>query len=203
MQALFPIPPEPGHQTMCPPWFAIRVKSNFEKTVATNLHNKGFDTFLPAYQSRRRWSDRYRVVDCPLFPSYLFCRVKLSHRLPLLTVPGFLYIVSAGADPIPIDEAEIARIRAVVRSGLPALSCRALVVGQRVRLKSGPLTGLEGLLLPGGKQNRVYVGVTLLRQGVSVEVDSDWILPVGPLVADANTAPLVRATAQRRSTVPD
>jgi len=187
------------------PWFAVRVKSNFEKRVATSFLNKGLEVFLPAYKSRRHWSDRYKTVDCPLFAGYVFCRIDLGHRLSVMTTPGFLYIVSAGHMPAAVDEVEIARIQAVVRSGLPALSCPA-VVGQTVRLNRGPLSGLEGILLRVGKGNRVYVGVTLLRRGVSVEVDSEWILPVGsPRAADSNTELLFggvnRSTAGYQSSI--
>src|SRR6201993_907371 len=127
-----------------PPWFAIRVKSNFEKKVATGLRNKGLEEFLPMYQSRRCLSDRYKTVDLPLFPGYLFCRLDLDHRLPLLTTVGFLYIVSVGNKPVPVDEGEIAAVQLVVRSGVPAVPWPSLAVGQRVRLESGPLWGLEG-----------------------------------------------------------
>ena len=175
-----------GHATVGEyfPWFAVRVKSNFEKRVATSFLNKGLDVFLPAYKNRRRWSDRYKTVDCPLFPGYVLCRVDLSHRLSVMTTPGFLYIVGSGRTPTVVDEVEIARLQAVVRSGLPSLPCRALV-GQTVLLNSGPLSGLEGILLRAGKENRVYVGVTLLRRGVSLEVNSEWIVPIGsPQFAD-------------------
>ena len=161
-----------------PPWFAIRVKSNFEKKVATGLRNRGLEEFLPLYQSRRRLSDRYKTVDLPLFPGYLFCRLDLDHRLPLLTTVGFLYIVSVGNKPVPIDEREIAAVQLVVRSGVPAVPWPSLAVGQRVRLESGPLCGLEGVVTQVGMRDRICVSVTLLQRGVSVEVDRDWIRPV-------------------------
>jgi len=133
-------PPVAERQEFCrPPWFAVRVKSNFEKKVATGLRNKGLEEFLPLYQSRRRLSDRYKTVDLPLFPGYLFCRLDLDHRLPLLTTVGFLYIVSVGNKPVPVDEDEIAAVQYVVRSGVPAMPWPSLAVGQRVRLESGPL----------------------------------------------------------------
>ena len=162
------------------PWFAIRVKSNFEKKVATGLRNKGFEEFLPMYQSRRRLSDRYKTVDLPLFPGYLFCRLDLDHRLPLLTTAGFLYIVSLGNKPVPVDEGEIAAVQFVVRSGVPAMPWPSLAVGQRVRLESGPLCGLEGAVTQVGSRDRICVCVTLLQRGVSVEVDRDWIRPLSP-----------------------
>jgi transcription antitermination factor NusG len=166
-------------QEFCrPPWFAIRVKSNFEKQVATSLRNKGLEEFLPLYQSRRRLSDRYKTVDLPLFPGYLFCRLDLDHRLPLLTTVGFLYIVSVGNKPVPVDEEEIAAVQLVVRSGVPAMPWPSLAVGQRVRLEAGPLWGLEGVVLQVGMRDRICVSVTLLQRGVSVEVDRDWIRPL-------------------------
>ena len=181
------------------PWFAVRVKSNFEKSVATSFLNKGLDVFLPAYKSRRRWSDRYKTVDCPLFPGYVFCRVDLNHRLSVMATPGFLYIAGAGQTPTAIDDVEIARLQAVVRSGLPSLPWRALI-GQTVLLNSGPLSGLEGTLLRVGREHRVYVGVTLLRRGVSVEVDSEWVLPIGPpQPADVNPEALLGSANRDRA----
>jgi transcription antitermination factor NusG len=124
--------------------------------------------------------NRYRTLDCPLFPGYVFCRIDLASRLPVLTTPGFLYIVGAGSVPTPVDEAEIARIQAVVHSGLPVLPWLTPVLGQEIRFACGPLSGLQGILMQVGKQNRVYVGVTLLSRGVTVEADAAWIRPIGP-----------------------
>jgi transcriptional antiterminator NusG len=187
------------------PWFAVRVKSNFEKRVALSLSSKGLDTFLPQYTTERRWSDRFKTIDCALFPGYVFCRIDLNHRLPVLSTPGFFCIVSSGSKPTPVEEAEIARIQAVVRSGLSALPWPTLTVGQKVRLVRGPLRGLEAALLEVGKHKRIYVGVTLLRRGVSVEVDSDWIVPIGPPSAATDSHPrlAVYAMAQRRNAVPN
>ena len=72
------------------PWFAVRVKSNYEKPVSAILRGKGIEEFVPTYPSKRYWSDRIKMVDAPLFPGYLFCRLDLNRRLPLLTTPGFL-----------------------------------------------------------------------------------------------------------------
>jgi transcription antitermination factor NusG len=185
---------QPTSHPGCFPWFAVRVKSNFEKRVVLSLSSKGLDTFLPEYRTQRRWSDRFRTIDCPLFPGYVFCRIDLNHRLQVLSTPGFLCIVSSGSKPAPVEEAEIARIQVIVRSGLSALPWPTLAVGQKVRLVKGPLSGVEATLLDVGKRKRVYVGVTLLQRGVSVEVDSDWILPVSlPQAGDAHFDLLVCA----------
>ena len=179
------------------PWFAVRVKSNFERRVAASLVGKGLEAFLPEYETRRRWSDRYKTIDCPLFPGYLFCRIDLDRRLQIMATPGFLYIVSTGNTPAPIDEVELARIRVIVCSRVPALPWPSLAIGQRVRVESGPLSGVEGTLLRVGNRRRVYVGITLLRRGVSVEVDREWILPISPVRTVEENREAVPYTANR------
>jgi transcription antitermination factor NusG len=160
------------------PWFALRVRPNYEKPVATALRGKGFHEFLPLVRTRRQWSDRVKVMDLPLFPGYLFCRLNLEERMPLLTTPGFLYLVGVGKNPEPVDESEIAAIQSVLRSGVAVTPWPGLVVGQKVRLKHGPLRGLEGVLTRIANQHRMYVSVTLLKRSISVEVAPEWIHPV-------------------------
>ena len=167
-----------GAHVSSKPWFALRVKPNYEKRVATALRGKGFEELLPLYRSKRQWSDRVKVMDLPLFPGYLFCRLDLASRLPLVTTPGFLYIVGVGKNPQPVDEAEILAVRSVMRSGVPVTPWPSLVVGQKVRLQHGPLRGLVGVLTKIANQQRMYVSVTLLKRSISVEVAPDWIQPV-------------------------
>lgn len=160
------------------PWFALRVKPNYEKPVSVALRGKGFEEFLPLFRSRRQWSDRVKVMDLPLFPGYLFCRLNLEERMPLITTPGFLYIVGVGKNPEPVDESEIQAIQSVLRSGLPVTPWPSLMVGQAVQLKHGPLRGLVGVLTKIANQHRMYVSVTLLKRSISVEVAPEWIRPV-------------------------
>jgi len=159
-------------------WFAIRVKSRCEKVVARMAHNKGFEEFLPLYQSRRRWSDREKSLELPLFPGYLFCRLDPQHRLPLLTIPGVLHFVGVGKAPTPIDDVEVAAIQKAIQSGLVAEPWPFLEIGQRVRLEDGPLAGLEGILAETPKQHRIVVSVTLLRRSVAVSIERHWATPM-------------------------
>jgi len=159
-------------------WFALRVKSRCEKLVATIAHNKGFEEFLPLYWSRRRWSDRTKSVELPLFPGYVFCRLNPEYRLPLLTIPGAIQFAGIAKTPVPIEDAEIAVIQAAVRSGLSAEPWAFLEVGQRVRLEEGPLAGIEGIFIEERKQCRVVVSVTLLKRSMAVEIDRNWVRPL-------------------------
>jgi len=176
-------------------WFALRVKSRYEKLVSLTARNKGFEEFLPMYQSHRRWSDRSKSIELPLFPGYVFCRLNPEYRLPLLTIPGVLHFVGIGRMPVPIDETEIAAIKTATLSGLSAEPWPFLEVGQRVRIEDGSLAGLEGFLVEDRKQSRIVVSVSLLRRAVAVEIDRNRVTPLDasgrsvnmhvPLLADS------------------
>jgi transcription antitermination factor NusG len=160
-------------------WFALRVKSNCEKSVATLVRSKGFEEFLPLYRSCHRWSDRLQSAESPLFPGYTFCRVDVNVRLPILKIPGVLHFIGIGKVPIPIEDTEIAAIQKAVCSGLPAEPWAYVKVGQLVRLDGGPLAGLEGILIETLRQCRVVVSVSLLQRSLAVEIERNWITPLG------------------------
>jgi transcription antitermination factor NusG len=161
-------------------WFALRVKSNFEKTTSQILLQKGYEAFLPTYHTRNRWSDRIKTVERPLFPGYLFCRFHHGDRLPILITPGVVGLVGLGKTPVPVPEAEIEAVDAIIRSGLPAMPWPFLRVGQRLVLERGPLRGVEGILQEIKSRYRFVVSVNLLQRSVAAEVESDWVRPVGP-----------------------
>lgn len=179
-------------------WYALRVKSRCEKPVSTMLQHKGFEEFLPLYQSRRQWSDRVKSVDFPLFPGYVFCRLNPQNRLPLLTIPGVLHFVGIGKAPVPIDGTEIAALQYSVRSGLPTEPWPFLEIGQRVCLTDGPLEGLEGILVGTSKQQRLIVSVDLLKRSVAVTIERHWAKPVD---TTGRTAVRVPPGFHERSTV--
>jgi transcription antitermination factor NusG len=160
------------------PWYAVRVKSNFEHNVACSLRSKGYEEFLPTYRSRRRWSDRIKDIDKPLFSGYVFCRLDIKARLPLLMTPGVVNIVGIGKVSIPIPTEEIEAVRAIANSSLLASPWPFLHVGQRVRLTDGPLTDVEGSLIKLRNQWRVVVSIMLLQRSVAVEVDASWVEPL-------------------------
>lgn len=156
-------------------WFAVQVRTRYEGMAATALRNKGFEPFLPMYTSRRRWSDRIKEIQLPLFPGYLFCRLNPQKRLPLLTTPGVVQIVGTARKPMPLDECEIESIQAVVNSGLSREPWPFLQVGNRVRIECGPLCDREGILLSFKGQFRIVLSITLLQRSVSVEIDRAWV----------------------------
>jgi transcription antitermination factor NusG len=160
------------------PWFALHVRPRYEKQISQNLQQKGFEEFLPLYSSRRKWSDRYKIVELPLFPGYLFCRIDRNVRMPVLTIPGVIRIVGFGGELTPVSEEEVSAIRSIVKSGYAAEPWPFLKVGQRVRIMEGALEGLEGILLKSRAGSRLVVSVDLLQRSVAVEIDAAWVKPV-------------------------
>src|SRR5579862_5761397 len=100
-------------------WFAVRVRSNFERVAAIHLRERGYQEFLPTYTTRRNWSDRVKTVEKPLFPGYVFCSFDPYQRLPILTTPGVLHVVGIGKEPAAINQAEIEAVWRTLQSGLP------------------------------------------------------------------------------------
>jgi transcription antitermination factor NusG len=159
-------------------WFAIRVRSNCERTASAVLEGKGFPSFFPCYQGRRIPSRSSKLIDIPLFPGYVFSRFDPDDRLPVLVTPGLVSIVSFGRIPAPIPESQISAIRTMVDSRLRVQPWPFLQVGQRVRIHTGPLVGLEGFVLSLRKDCRLVVSIDLLQRSVAAEIDRDWIVPI-------------------------
>jgi transcription antitermination factor NusG len=164
-------------------WYAVAVRSNFERIVAQSLRQKDYEIFFPAYLSKRRWSDRTKVVECALFPGYLFCRMDLRRRVPLLDTPGVASIVGIGRCAVPVPESEIAAIQTIVESGLPVAPWPFLQAGQFVYISQGPLAGMEGMVIASKNHSRLVVSVEMLRRSVTVEIESDWAEPGKPSYA--------------------
>jgi transcription antitermination factor NusG len=160
------------------PWYAVRVRPRFEFVASTALAERGFDTFLPSYRSRRTWSDRTKEIDVPFFPGYIFCRFDTAHPQRVLNSPGVIHVVSIGTKPLPVDEQEVTSIRNVCRLGRDAQPWPFLQPGRRVHIECGPLAGTEGFVLKVKSGWRIVVSLTLLQRAVSAEIESGWIRPI-------------------------
>jgi transcription antitermination factor NusG len=177
------------------PWYALRVRSNYERVAAMHLRERCVEEFLPSYKTERQWSDRKKQVDRFLFPGYVFCRLNAEDRMPVLTIPGVVGLIGFGKGPSAIPDCEIDAVRKMVGSGLLVGPWPFLAAGQTVLIERGPLTGVEGILQEVKKAFRLVVSIHLLQRSVSVEVDRTWLRPVGP-------APRVQNVPQSSEGVP-
>ena len=159
-------------------WRAIYTRHQHEKAVAALLANKGFDVFLPMYDSVRRWKDRTKTVRLPLFTCYAFIRGALDRRFEILNLPGVIALVGRPYGSAVIDGAEIESIRRVIAASAPIEPHPPVAQGQRVRVTSGPLEGIEGVLVRRQSHCRLVLSLEALGQGAAVHVDASSVEPV-------------------------
>ena len=159
-------------------WYALCVRSRLEKTVARNLGGKGYEPFLPLCRRVRRWSDRIKHIELPLFPGYVFCRFDAADRLPILTIPGVNGVVGSGRNLLPVDENELKAIQAVLSSGKYYEACPFLEIGQRVRVEYGALQGVEGFVTLLKNTERLVISVQMLQRSVAVEIERECLKPI-------------------------
>ncbi len=158
-------------------WFAVRVRSRFEVVSSSSLESKGYEVFLPLYAVEHHYPHGVKKVRLPLFPGYVFCRMDATHRLPVLTTPGVVSIVSMGAVPAPVADDELEAVKTILHSGLPSGPWPFLTSGQVVQIVRGPLSGVQGFVVGEGRKRRLVVSVTLLQRSLALEVDRDWVQP--------------------------
>lgn len=152
-------------------WCAAYTRHQHEMLVAEHLSGKGIESFLPLYRSSRRWSDRTRTVLSPLFPGYVFFRAASDHRLSILETPGVHMILYSGDQFAHIPESEITAVQKLISASRSLAPYPFLRCGDRVRIKRGPLEGIEGFLVRTKNDCRLVLSVEMLAQSVSVEVD--------------------------------
>lgn len=186
--ALAPVPAISRPSPVVPEWFAIYTNPRHEKKVAEQLSQRNLESFLPLYFSVRRWKNGCKTkVALPLFPGYLFVRISREQRIRVLEMSGVLWFVGIGGKPTPLLDSEIDALRA----GVQAFNCEPhpyLVVGEKARIKKGPLEGFEGVLVRKKGGLRVVISLELIMKSIAIEVDATEVEPVGSQVVCPITA---------------
>lgn len=154
-----------------PRWFAVHTRYQHEKTVAATLVNRGFEVFLPTYDTVHHWTDRKKRVTLALFPGYLFFANEIDRRIQILSTPGVNAIVKAGSVPAEIPNNEIIAIRRMVESALRVEPHPYINDGDLVTIKTGPLAGLEGIVFRKKDALRLVLSVKILGRSAAVEID--------------------------------
>ena len=158
-------------------WCAVYTRHQHEKAVSEMLQAKGFEVFLPLYESVRRWKDRKKLLSLPLFPGYVFLRGGMERRLPVLTTPGVHMIISRGERIATIPDEQIDAIRRTVEGQFRVEPHPFLRCGERVRVIRGSLEGVEGVLTRKKNLYRLVLSVEMLAQSVAVEIDALDVVP--------------------------
>jgi transcriptional antiterminator NusG len=163
--------------SMLEQWYAVRVKSNCEYVTYTSLLHRDYELFLPTYRPSKA-SQSAADKRVPLFPGYLFCKIRITERLPILMLPGVVHFVGLGKTPTPIDNGEIESLRVLVDSAVSVNLTEYFSVGQKIRITRGPLAGAVGFV-SGTRRNRLVVSITLLQRSVTAELDPEWVDAAG------------------------
>jgi transcription antitermination factor NusG len=154
-----------------PVWYAVYTNANHEKRVAQQLEQRSFEHLLPLYDSVRRWKDRRVHLQMPLFPGYVFVRFALRDRLQVLQIPSVAHLVSFSGHPAPVPDEDIQSIQNCLNRGHHVEPYPYLQAGRRVRVRSGPLQGLEGIILRRKNRTRFILSFDLIMRSVAVEID--------------------------------
>jgi transcription antitermination factor NusG len=160
-------------------WYALYTRHQHEKNVTRALAGKGLEVFLPLYTAVHRWKDRDKKLQLPLFPCYVFLRNPTARWQSVLTTPGIHSVVGFAGHPAMIPISEIDAVRRVVGSPLKAEPHPFLKCGDRVRLRAGPLDGLEGTLVYKKNILKLLVSVEMLHRSVAVEIDATMVERIG------------------------
>ena len=160
-------------------WYALHTRARHEKVAEQRLQQKGVTTYLPMVTEVHRWSDRKKKVQLPLFSCYLFAKLAPTKvdRLRVLCVDGVFSFVGPGGEGTPIPEAQIDAVRALVDGGLPCSTHPFLKVGQRVRVRSGALDGLEGILVNRNGDSTLVISIDAIQRSLSVRVEGYEVEP--------------------------
>lgn len=174
------IVPSPVAEEVETHWYAVHTRARHEKMVATQLRNKGIETFLPLITQTHRWSDRNKKIRLPLFSCYTFVRLDVSpyKQVKVLQTPGVVGFVGIRGTGLPIPNKEIEDIRTLLASDVPCTLYPFLKVGQRLRIRGGCLDGVEGILVAKNSNRSLIVSIEMIQRSVSVCIEGYDLEPV-------------------------
>ncbi len=163
----------PSATSEMPNWYAVQTRARHEKLVAYRFQESGIETFLPLVNEVHRWSDRKKIVQLPLFSCYVFAKVCPTNvdRMRLLRVDGVLSLVGKRGEGTPIPDEQIESVRLLLSQSMAWTEHPFLKIGQRVRIRSGALDGMEGILLSRNGDRTLVVSVDAIQRSLAVKLE--------------------------------
>ena len=160
-------------------WYAIQVRCQFEKKASLQLQDKGIEAFVPTLKQRRRWSDRWQVVEFPTFPGYAFVHLHPgpARRLQVLQTRGVMNFVAFGGEMIPVPDKQIDDVRVLIARDVPYSAHPFIKIGQRVRIRGGYLDGIEGVLTSNKNDKMLVISFEPIQRSISVSIADYEIEP--------------------------
>jgi transcription antitermination factor NusG len=161
-------------------WYALLTRSRHEKIVTHRLQEVGVTSFLPTITQERRWSDRKKMVEFPLFSCYVFAKLCPTNegRLKALRIDGIYSLVGARGEGTPIPDEQIDAVRRITEEHFEWHTHPFLKIGQRVRIRSGALDGVEGILTARNGESTLVVSVDAIQRSLAVRIEGYDVEPV-------------------------
>ncbi len=156
-------------------WYAVHVKPHHEFQVLERLAGPGIETFLPSIERLSKWTDRNKLVQLPLFPGYLFVHVDNSYsaRMAVLKTKGIVRILGTlPGEPEPVPEEQVLSLKKAIEAGAVLDPYPYLHEGERVRIKRGPLAGVEGILVEKTGLHKLVLSVDIISQSTAVTIEA-------------------------------
>lgn len=163
----------PGATSDQESWYAVQTRARHERVVVQRFQEKGLPTFLPLYTELRKWSDRWKSVELPLFSCYVFVKIMATNedRLRVLRTDSVFDFVGTPRQGTPIPDEQIDAVRTIVGERMNWETYPFLKIGQRVRIRSGSLAGVEGILVSRNGKRSVVVSVDAIQRSLAVRVE--------------------------------
>ena len=156
-------------------WIAVYTKSRHEQTVVNELNKKNIESYCPMFKERRQWSDRKKWVHFPLFRSYVFANIEINENIYVLQTIGVNKIVKFQKKISIIPDQVIDNIKNIIEGGYDVEQADYFIKGDEVRIVSGPLKGLDGVVLDLRGANKIIIKIEAIQQAFSVEISSGLI----------------------------
>ncbi|MBU1864090.1 MAG: UpxY family transcription antiterminator [Candidatus Omnitrophica bacterium] len=158
-------------------WYAIHTRCHHEKQVSCRLEGKGVETFLPLRCLQRRWKDRKKLVDFPLFPGYVFIRISLLDKRCVIETPSVVRIVGTRR-PEPLPEDQIWGVKKFLETEIQFDPYPYLIPGMEVEVRRGPLKNIRGILVTKKNKHRLVINVSLINNSIATEIDAEDVRSV-------------------------
>ena len=158
-----------------PRWYAIYTRSRNEKKVSMQLEERGLEHFLPLVPQLRYWKDRKKIVNMPIFPGYVFVNIKISEKIRVLRANGVVRFIEFNGSPSPIPDAQIEDVRQLLKYPDRVETASYFNCRDPVEITAGPFSGIRGKIIHSRGKQRLLVGIEIIHQAISVEIDSAWL----------------------------
>ena len=159
-------------------WLAVYTKPRHEKAVEKEFQKKGFEVYLPMLKERRKWSDRKKWVEFPLFRSYVFVRTKINNTQIVLQTPGVVKVIKFGEKVAVVRNESIEAIKLMIEGGYNPEPLNYFIKGDPVEVKDGPLKGLVGEVIRLDKNDRLVVRIDTIQHSISIQIDRGFLKPI-------------------------